>query len=497
MDPLHEIVQSLNKAEKRYFRMFAEAFKTGSDLMKLYDCLEAMEEYDETVVEKKVKAKNLTSLKSQLRKLVLKAMRNYREDDNIGDRVRCALSEIEFLTNKNLRSEARKEINKLTKLVNDAELHYAIGELAMRSALNAEPEKDKEKMFAFFDERIEELNYAAQGMVEMYGSVLFQSKNARYFNAFDYDKPEVRKENLLKALEEAETRAKTCRSLRARLMYLMAAAGYCSSLRRMQQARQLFEECLQLFDEHPELYESPKTFFFTVMANYMAFAVSEDDVALMEALIARLENWMLDLKEYFAVNHEIHLRVRVRILATQIGLYHLTKNMAGMEAAEPELEYMIQNTKFVESQHSLIPLMAMRMAATYLTTGNLNKAEYWAEKYFALPTAKLVKLSYQIVRFIEVLIFYGRGDYNLSDTKAVNLYKTIAEAESNDLLYKEWGRFLRKLNKWNLKLANDLAECKGIIHAIEKMNDEQQGNAPIFWNTINLNTWLQSVPANR
>ena len=80
--------------------MFANSFRSGSDLLSLYDELEKKEEANDKQLSVHLGIKNIAVAKSNLRTLVLKAMRNFREEHNIGDRIRCSLSEIEFLTNK-------------------------------------------------------------------------------------------------------------------------------------------------------------------------------------------------------------------------------------------------------------------------------------------------------------------------------------------------------------------------------------------------------------
>ncbi len=227
MDPLQQIIHSLTPPEKRYFKIFASTFKTGSDLVLLYDELEKEKEANDKKLSAQLGIKNIAVAKSNLRALLLKAMRNFREEHNVGDRIRSSLSEIEFLTNKNLKAEARKEIRKLTKLVNDSEMHYASAELAMRAVLNMEPIKDREEMFAYFDKMEEQINTAATSMAEMYIAVLFHTRNTRYMNTFDYENPALRKTYSDSFLKDALERIDSVTSVRARVVYTeMAAAHY-------------------------------------------------------------------------------------------------------------------------------------------------------------------------------------------------------------------------------------------------------------------------------
>ena len=49
---LHELIHSLNKSEKRYFKVFSSRHTIGEEnaYIKLFDYLDKMDEYDEEVV---------------------------------------------------------------------------------------------------------------------------------------------------------------------------------------------------------------------------------------------------------------------------------------------------------------------------------------------------------------------------------------------------------------------------------------------------------------
>jgi hypothetical protein len=56
-DTLFQLVHSLEKAEKRHFKLFIKRSSGNEDLkiIELFDALDKLEEYDETVLLKKLK----------------------------------------------------------------------------------------------------------------------------------------------------------------------------------------------------------------------------------------------------------------------------------------------------------------------------------------------------------------------------------------------------------------------------------------------------------
>ena len=96
-------------------------------------------EYDARDIRKKSGIKNLVETKSGLRKLVLRAMRNYHEEKNTRQQLRNSLATLEFLERKNLAPEEYKEIHKAKKLAeNYLEFQY-LAELLPHETANIFP----------------------------------------------------------------------------------------------------------------------------------------------------------------------------------------------------------------------------------------------------------------------------------------------------------------------------------------------------------------------
>lgn len=491
MDPLHQIIQSLDKAEKRYFRLFSTLFKSDSDILKLYDVLEELPEYDEEVVKKRTGIKNLTASKSQLRRLLLKAMRNYREDDNVADRVRSALSEIEFLTNKNLKAEARKEINKLHKLAVDCELNYAVAELTVRSIMNAEAERDKEKFFAYFDQKFQELEQGAQGMIEYYEATMFHTMVIRYANLFDYENPPLRRATIEGFRKKAEQKLAKVKSVRAKTFYLGVLADYYYNIADEENAIKSHQAIVDLFDLYPSLYESPKTYYFVILSNYIVSALKFDKLDLVEELVIKIEKWAEGLQEFYKINPDAENRVKLRVISTRTSLYHARRDFKNLLLLEEPFKELVDDEGVVNSALNigLIPIQVMKYATALLMGGFLDKTHYWIERYYSLPSAKANKTLYLTVRTLEVIMYYNQGDLAMADTKALNLYKVITETVVNDPFFKELGKFLRKLAKWNFKEERDRNECESIISAIEGQIDTES-TAGLFMTNYDLRLWF-------
>ena len=61
-DDLYDLIHSLDKAEKRYFKLFASKYEGQEEnrYIKLFEILNSFKEYDKETIQKRIKAAKLT-----------------------------------------------------------------------------------------------------------------------------------------------------------------------------------------------------------------------------------------------------------------------------------------------------------------------------------------------------------------------------------------------------------------------------------------------------
>ena len=87
-DTLFQLIQSLERAEKRHFKLFMKTDAINGDLkvVQLFDALDKMTHYDEEVLLQKndfVQKSQLSNLKARLYQEVLASLRDLKKDSNI------------------------------------------------------------------------------------------------------------------------------------------------------------------------------------------------------------------------------------------------------------------------------------------------------------------------------------------------------------------------------------------------------------------------------
>src|ERR1044071_8432686 len=112
-DILFQLIKSLEKAEKRHFKLYVKRSSSKEDLkiIQLFDALDKLTEYDERQLFKKlpgIEKPQLSNLKTHLYKQVLASLRLLRSAENIDLQLNEQLDYSRILYNKGLFLQSLK-----------------------------------------------------------------------------------------------------------------------------------------------------------------------------------------------------------------------------------------------------------------------------------------------------------------------------------------------------------------------------------------------------
>jgi uncharacterized protein YicC (UPF0701 family) len=117
-DALFQLIKSLEKSEKRNFKLYVKRNSATEDLKitQLFDALDKMDEYDETVLlkkNKKIAKQQLSNTKAHLYRQILSSLRLIRNEDNIDIQLHEQLDYARILYNKGLYLQSLKILDRI------------------------------------------------------------------------------------------------------------------------------------------------------------------------------------------------------------------------------------------------------------------------------------------------------------------------------------------------------------------------------------------------
>lgn len=125
-DTLYQLIHSLEKSEKRHFKLYIKRSSAKEDLkiIQLFDALDKMQEYDERLLLKKLpgtEKPQLSNLKTHLYKQVLASLRLLKRTDNIDFELNEQLEHARILYYKGLYLQSLRILDKVKE---QAQLHF-------------------------------------------------------------------------------------------------------------------------------------------------------------------------------------------------------------------------------------------------------------------------------------------------------------------------------------------------------------------------------------
>jgi len=128
---LFELIHSLTKSEKRYFKVFTSTHKEGNNYVKLFDAIQEQKVYDEDKLLSKFKkedfVRQFSVAKNYLMNLILKSLSQHHQKAKKSIELNEYLTEIEVLYWKGLYKLTHKKINQAKKIAAKYNLtHYLL-----------------------------------------------------------------------------------------------------------------------------------------------------------------------------------------------------------------------------------------------------------------------------------------------------------------------------------------------------------------------------------
>ncbi len=129
-DALFQLVKSLEKSEKRNFKLYVKRNSSSEDLkiVKLFDALDKLNEYDEGQLLKKnksIRKQQLSNMKAHLYKQILSSLRLIKDENNIDIQLHEQMDHARILFNRGLYLQSLKILDKMKEMArNNNQLTY-------------------------------------------------------------------------------------------------------------------------------------------------------------------------------------------------------------------------------------------------------------------------------------------------------------------------------------------------------------------------------------
>jgi hypothetical protein len=443
-DALFQLIRSLEKSEKRNFKLYVKRNTATEDLkvIQLFDALDKMEDYDEKLLLKKaksIKKQQLSNIKAHLYKQVLASLRLLRDEENIDIQLHEQMDHARILFNKGLYLQTLKLLEKLKET---AKAYHQLTYL--QQALFFEKKIEALYITRSLQDRADKLSEESDAVNAQLTHVNQLSNLSLQLYSWYIQNGHARNEKDIKEIKALFTQHLPPGSSQLTGFYekLYLYQSHCWSAFIRQDFLQYYrytQKWVNLFDEHPGMLQTETAIYSKGMHNLMgAYFVLMDNKKLADA-IKRFER--------FAKSKIVEQNENNRILAYQylytarINLYFLQGTFTKGLRLVPFLEEMLKEYGPYLDTHRVL-IFYYKIASLYFGSGDNEKAIDYLNRIINQKGDLRTDLQCY-ARLLHLIAHYELGNFDLLEYLIKSVYRYMAKMENLSKVEEEMFAFLR------------------------------------------------------
>jgi hypothetical protein len=486
---LFDLIKSMNKNEKRYFKLnMAPSEHEDRKVLLLFDLINKQEHFDEDAILKKEPSLNpaqLSNLKAYLYEKVLQSIRQFNapkiEDIKIREQIDFAQVLFErrlYQLGKNCLSKAKK----MAKAHTNLELQLEIIKLE-KSILMQTIDEDGTKVDNIISEvrsinsAINNINIFSNLSIKLnsfYTRIGYIRDKNDYLQAkeFFYSKlPEYKESEL---------------SISEKIYLFKLYVGYYFFIQDFDLGYAYSKKLENLFESSPSMIRTNTESYISALnslliAQYKLFKYHE---------FLNTNKKLQSVKQMSALN--INENIRIRLLKYyymhEINHFFMTgdfiKGVDLIQNQGTQAEHFIS----LLDKHSAM-ILNYKIACLYFGAGNFSQAIRWMNKIINIANADIREDLHCFARIINLICHYELGNFDVINYYIISTYRFLFKKDDLHLFQKFILKFLKNLNSEtnNKELLEGFKQLK--VQLMPLVNMVYEKRAFIYFDII---SWLES-----
>ena len=486
------LIHSLDKNEKRYFRLFTARQDGEKSYLKLFNAIELQEEYDERKIIQKFRHENFSKrfafTKHYLYRSILKSLSLYHENHSVDMQIKSSLNYAQILANRSFFPQAMKIIMSVKKDIEKYEKRKFKQEAIelQRDVMNGFGERyySLDDFAVLQEEQKKDLaDLATKGeydllMKRMY-QIFFQHGYLRQKEP-TLEMDEIIHHPLLQDISSAV-------DLRCKLIFYMIYVTYYSILGDFKKMHSYSEKAIKVVGQHTHLIHDYKKQFLAVVGNYISASVGIRKYEEAEKKIAELKN--LILTGEFA--KDIYLKSQIFYYTFNMELEIFMRRGLFNRCIDLILDFEHREQRFVKIISPENTIIAyFNISYLYFIMRKYDQAKKWSNKLFDIPELRSKKDIYSMARVINLLVHYELGNFDLLEHNLRSTYQLLGRHERLFLTEKLMINFIKKI-------LSSTPDKETLQNMFQKMAKEVKGiwndpNEKIALEYFDLISWIKS-----
>jgi len=390
--PLFELIKSLSRTEKRYFKL-QNTNKTSANYMILFEAIDKQDIYDEEKIKKRFAGKGfikqLHVTKNYLYQQILESLRLYHANISHETRIHALLSEAEVLYRRDLHSHCLQHLLKAEKIAlkyeNDALLLSILKwqrKLILRTTGAGQGREDLNDL----SKRIHLCLGRLKQLTEYWDVTM------NFFDIYSGAGPE----EFHRKYHSDETEIA---SHHARVLHYYIGQTLSLVENSPEGAMESTEKLIDYLEGRPEFISDDASSYITAINNKIAVCLRNRNIEMIPPLLNKIRS----IPERYGVPARSlsAIKMTIQTYNVELEMYRDTKNIsAGLKLTETIQPYISKNIKRIPVTYLL--LLYYQFAHVFFLAGDSDNALHWINEIASLPPdpRKEIRKHAELMRLI-------------------------------------------------------------------------------------------------
>lgn len=493
-DILFQLIHSLEKSEKRHFKLYIKRNSSKEDLkiVQLFDALDRMQEYDEKLLLKKlpgIEKPQLSNLKTHLYRQVLASLRLQKRTENLDLELNEQLDYARILYYKGLYIQSLKILDK----VKETAITYHQDTILIQ-VISLEKKIETLHITRSLLDKVDNLAIEANEVHERRKMITQLSNLALQLYTWYVKNGHARNEK-----DEAGVRQFFHEHLPPNAykqtgfyerLYLYQSYGWYAFIRQdFLQYYRYAQKWVDLFREHPEMINVETGHYIKGMHNLMNAHFDLRNHQQLDIVLEEFERFVPS----HIVQHHDNFRVQafVYIQQAKINRHFMRGTFKEGLPLVPYIEQKIEEYSLFLDKHRIL-VFNYKIASLYFGSGDYNTTIDYVQRIINEPIDLRSDLQCY-ARLLHLLAHYEMGNFELMEPLTKSVFRFMAKMENLTVVEEEMFKFLRNSLKFSRhKVRQELEQFLRKIKHLEKNRFETRAFA-----YLDIISWVESKVFNK
>jgi hypothetical protein len=443
-DILFQLVQTLEKSEKRHFKLYIKRSSAKEDLkiIQLFDALDKMNEYDETFLLKKLPSitkPQLANLKNHLYKELLASLRLLKTTENVDLQLSEHLDNARLLYNKGLKLQSLRILEKAKEIAKaNQKFNFLV------QALSLEKKIETLHITRSSVEKTEVMAREATWISEHINRVTRYSNLALLLYRWYVINGHARNEH-----DEKDIKAYFKNQLPANIrevngfyekLYLYQSYCWYAFIRQdFLMYYRYSQKWIDAFEEEPQMLAVETGHYVKGMHNLLNAHFDLRNHLLFDKTLKKFEAFA---KTEAATQHDnFRTHISLYINTAKINQHLMRGSFKEGVALIPQIEANLQEYALYVDRHRLL-VFNYKFAMLHFGNGDYNESIDYLQKIINGPMDLRADLQ-SYARVLHLMAHYELGNFEIMESLTKSVYRFMAKMKNLTVVEEEMFRFIR------------------------------------------------------